>query len=148
MRDLLNVGVIGCGYWGPNLIRNLNALLDCSVKTICDKSLDRLEHMQKLYRDVKTATNADVIINDPDIDAVVIATPVYTHYELAIECLMAGKHTFIEKPMASSVMQCKELVETAERNNLTLMTGHTFIYSSPVRKVKDILDSGEIGDLL
>jgi predicted dehydrogenase len=144
----LNVGVVGCGYWGPNLVRNFNSLSNCSVKFICDKKEDRLEHLVQLYPGVKANTEFDRLVKDRTVEAIAIATPVWTHYDLAKQALEAGKHTFIEKPMASGTEQCRELVELASANNLTLMVGHTFIYSAPVRKIKEIVDSGDIGKLL
>lgn len=154
MNELFNIGVVGCGYWGPNLVRNFNSLeecrvkKECRVKTVCDLSHDRLVHMKRLYHDIHTTTEYDDIINDAEIDAVAIATHVSSHFDLARKSLLAGKHTFIEKPMAASVAQCKELIELADKKKLALMIGHTFIYSSPVRKIKEIIDSGEIGNLL
>lgn len=148
MKEKISLGVIGCGYWGPNLIRNFNSLNECSIKWMCDKNTERLSHMKSLYRDVHTTTNSDDIISDPEIDAVIIATPVNFHFPLAEKSLLQGKHTFIEKPLASSVSECSRLVQIAEDKNLTLMTGHTFIYSSPIKKIKEILLSGEIGELL
>ena len=144
---MLNVAVIGCGYWGPNLIRNFNSLSECDVTTVCDANTDRLAHMQKLYPYIKTTAAADEIFSDKTIDAVAIATPVIFHYELAKKCLQAGKHTFIEKPMASSVVECRELLDLALEQGLTLMVGHTFIYSPPVRKIKELVDSGDLGEI-
>ena len=143
-----NVGVVGCGYWGPNLIRNFSALNTCRVKTVCDMSQARLDHMSSLYRSTTTTQNFDDMLRDDDIEAIAVATHVNSHYELAKKSLLAGKHTFIEKPMASSTAQCEELVELARKQGLQLMVGHTFIYSSPVRKIRELIESGEIGDLL
>jgi predicted dehydrogenase len=147
MKKKLSIGVIGCGYWGPNLIRNFNSAGDSTVKIVCDKSEQRLDHIKSLYPAVQTTTDAEAVFNDPGIDAVAIATPVHSHFMLAKESLLSGKHVFIEKPMASSVAQCRELNRLAEENGLTLMVGHTFIYSDPVRKIKELLDSGEIGKI-
>jgi predicted dehydrogenase len=144
----LNVAVIGCGYWGPNLIRNFGGLTDdCTMQVVCDQNQDRLNHMKRLYPGVETTKRFEDIINSPEIDAVAIATPVRYHYALAKECLRAGKHTFIEKPMASSVVECQHLVSLAEENNLTLMVGHTFIYSAPVRYMRELIQSGTIGEI-
>jgi predicted dehydrogenase len=143
-----NVGVVGCGYWGPNLIRNFSALNTCRVKTVCDMSQARLDHMSSLYRSTTTTQSFDDMLSDDDIEAIAIATHVNSHYDLAKKSLLAGKHTFIEKPMASSTAQCEELVELARQRGLQLMVGHTFIYSSPVRKIREIIEAGEIGDLL
>jgi predicted dehydrogenase len=144
----LEIGVVGVGYWGPNLVRNLSALADCTVREICDLKPERLEHMRKLYPHVRTSRDPDGLFSDEDIDAVVIATPVRHHYELAHRSLSAGKHTLVEKPIASSSEECRGLMELAEEMGLTLMVGHTFIYSQVVRQIKEIVDSGEIGEIL
>ena len=147
MDKVLNVGVAGCGYWGPNLIRNFSSLSDCRVKQVCDTDDSRLQHMKKLYPLVATTKVFEDLVKDKDLDAIVVATPVHLHHELAKKSLLAGKHTFIEKPMATSSAECEELVALAAKKNLTLMVGHTFIYSTPVRRIKEILDSGEIGEV-
>ncbi len=144
---MLNIAIIGCGYWGPNLIRNFNWIPECEVVVACDASSERLAHIQKLYPHLKTTSSAADIFEDETIDAVAIATPVKLHYELAKQSLQAGKHTFIEKPMASSVAECRELLELAREGGLTLMVGHTFVYSPPVRKIKELVDSGELGSI-
>jgi len=144
---MLNLAVVGCGYWGPNLIRNFYYLSECNVKTACDPDTSRLEHMRYLYPAIQTTTAFDQVIDDKEIDAVAIATPVRFHYEMARKSLEAGKHTFIEKPMASSAAECLKLIEIAEKNRLTIVVGHTFIYSPPVRKIKEIIDHGSLGDI-
>ena len=148
MSKPLNVGVVGCGYWGPNLIRNFRNQPNCKVRAMCDVSADRLKHMRSLYPDVEGVTEYDRMLNGCDLDAVVVATAVQHHYPMAKAALESGKHVFIEKPMASSVAQCEELVGLARAQGRVLMIGHTFLYSSPVRKVKEIIANGEIGDLL
>jgi predicted dehydrogenase len=147
MDTILNVAVTGCGYWGPNLIRNFSSLPDCRVKQVCDTDENRLNHMKKLYPSVGTTKQYEDLVNDKELDAIVVATPVHLHHELAKKSLLAGKHTFIEKPMATSSAECEELVTLAEKKKLTLMVGHTFIYSTPVRKIKEIVDSGDIGEI-
>ena len=147
MKKLLGVGVVGCGYWGPNLIRNFRGLPDCQVKTICDVSEDRLRHLQNLYPEVKTETKFDQLLNDPNLDAIVIATSVKHHFPMAKAALLAGKHALVEKPLAASVEQCEELISIAKKQGLILMVGHTFLYSSPVRKIKELIDKGDIGDI-
>ncbi|MDB6057555.1 MAG: Oxidoreductase domain protein [Verrucomicrobiales bacterium] len=147
MPKPIKVGVVGCGYWGPNLIRNFRALPDCSLKMMCDLSKDRLKHLRTLYPEVKGETDFNHMINGAGLDAVVIATAVKTHYPMAKAALLAGKHTFIEKPMASSSEQCAELIEIAEKKGLTLMIGHTFLYSPAVKKIKEIVRNGDIGDI-
>jgi predicted dehydrogenase len=141
----INVAVAGCGYWGPNLIRNLISLPECRVKWVCDIDRNRVSHMKQMFPGVETTPDFEVLVNDPEIDAVVVATPVHLHSEMAKKSLLSGKHTFIEKPMAPSAKECVELVELAAKDRLTLMVGHTFIYSSPVRRIKEIIDSGDIG---
>lgn len=145
---MLNIAIVGCGYWGPNLVRNFNSLPDCKVKWVCDTDVDRLAHMKMLYPNVETTDKFDHVVKNNNIDAVAIATPVHSHHKLAKKSLQAGKHTFIEKPMARSVAECEELVELVEEKKLTLMVGHTFVYSSVVRKVKEIVDSGELGEIM
>ena len=141
----INVAVAGCGYWGPNLIRNLISLTECRVKWVCDIDRNRVSHMKQMFPAVETTPDFEALVNDPEIDAVVIATPVHLHSRMARKSLLAGKHTFIEKPMALSATECNELIALAEINRRTLMVGHTFIYSSPVRRIKEIVDSGDIG---
>jgi len=148
MSDIINVAVVGCGYWGPNLVRNLRSLPECYVKKICDMDRGRLEHMKGLYPGVEVTQDIDDVINDTEIDGVAIATPVRFHFEMGKRSLEAGKHTFVEKPMAMSVAEGSKLNELAERQKLTLMVGHTFIYSSPVRKIREIIRSGDLGDML
>ena len=147
MKNNLKVGVVGCGYWGPNLIRNFNALADCDLKLMCDLNAQRLKHMKGLYPHVEGIMDFDHMLNGAGLDAVVIATAVKTHYRLAKASLEAGKHTFIEKPLAASVQECEELIEIAERNGLVLMVGHTFLYSPPIRKIKEIIRHGDIGEI-
>lgn len=148
MEKKIKTAVIGCGYWGPNLIRNFRSLSNCKLVSVCDKSKDRLKYILNLNPDVKTTSDSNHVLNNPDVDAIAIATPVNTHYKLGKKSLLAGKHTFIEKPMASNTDECRELVALAHELNLTLMVGHTFIYSTPVKRIKKIIDSGDIGELL
>jgi len=147
MTKQIKVGVVGCGYWGPNLIRNFRALPDCSLKVMCDISENRLAHLKSLYPEVGGETDYEHVLNGIGLDAVVIATAVRLHYPMAKAALLAGKHTFIEKPMAASTAECEELIEIARSKGLVLMTGHTFLYSPAVRKIKQIVDSGDIGEI-
>ena len=144
---MFNVGVIGCGYWGPNLIRNFTQLNRTDVVRVSDLKEDRLNHMKTLYSGVDTTTNYLDIINDAKIDIVAVATSVHTHFKLASEALSAGKHVFIEKPMTSSVKEAEKLISLANENGCKLMVGHTFLYTSAVRKMKEIVDSGELGEI-
>jgi predicted dehydrogenase len=147
MKRQIAIGVLGCGYWGPLLVRNFKGLPDCRVKAVCDMSEVRLKHLTTLYSDVEGMTDAQQFVNGCGLDAVVIATPVKHHYSLAKASLLAGKHTFIEKPMASSSEQCEELIDIAERNGLVLMVDHTFLYSAPVQKIVEIVQAGDLGDI-
>lgn len=148
IKKNIKVGVIGCGYWGPNLIRNLdNNIPDCTLRKICDLDEARLNHVLKFHPSVEGVTDAHQLIEDKEIDAVVVATPVKFHFSLAKAALLAGKHVMIEKPMASSVAECEELIEIANNKGLVLMVGHTFLYSEPVRKIASIIKSGDIGDI-
>lgn len=144
----VNVGVIGCGYWGPNLIRNFNALPDCRVRWACDRDDEKRSRITKLYPDIECTADIETVLSDSDVDAIAIATPVSTHFELAKESLRSGKHTFVEKPMATTSDQCRELIDLAKQYDRALMVGHTFIYNPAVRKIKEIIASGEIGRVL
>jgi predicted dehydrogenase len=147
MREPISVGVVGCGYWGPNLVRNFKSLHNCNVRAMCDVSEARLKHMTGLYPDVEGMTDFGHMLNGIGLDAVVVAAPVKHHYPLAKASLLAGKHTLIEKPMASSSAECEELIEIAESNGLVLMVGHTFLYSAPVRKIVEIVEAGDLGEI-
>lgn len=143
----IKVGVVGCGYWGPNLIRNLRQSPGCHLKVICDTSEQRLKHMRKLHQDVATTNRYEDLLADAELNAIVIATPVRFHYEMAKAALLAGKHVFIEKPMARTVAEAEELLALSEQNGLMLMVGHTFLFSPAVRRMKEIIDSGDIGEI-
>ena len=143
-----NIAVVGCGYWGPNLVRNFMGLPEAKMKVVCDTSQKRLDHMKKLYPFLNAEKNLDRVLADPEISAVAIATPVRLHYDFAKKAMNSGKHVFIEKPMAASVQECNELNDLAGEKNLILMIGHTFVYTPVVRKIKEIIDSGELGEVL
>ena len=147
MKAPISVGVVGCGYWGPLLVRNFKGVPNCRLKAVCDVREARLKHIRSLYSDVECVTGYDQLLNGLGLDAVVIATPVKHHFSLAKASLEAGKHTLIEKPMAASSGECEELNEIAKRKGLVLMIGHTFLYSSAVRKIVEIIRSGDIGDI-
>jgi len=147
MNKPINVGVVGCGYWGPNLVRNFRSVPECQLKMMCDLDESRLKHLRSLYPEVEGETRFDRMLNGGDLDAVVVATSVRYHYPMAKAALLAGKHVMIEKPMASSAAECEELIAIAKKNGLTLMVGHTFLYSAAVRKIKEIVDHHDIGDL-
>jgi predicted dehydrogenase len=143
----LRVAVVGFGYWGPNLVRNMRELEDTEVVSICDLRPDVLRTVERRYPDVRATTDFAEVLADETLDAVVIATPVSTHRELAEAALSAGKHTFVEKPLAASSEDAKELVRLAETRGLVLMPGHTFLYSPPVNKVSELIDGGELGEI-
>jgi predicted dehydrogenase len=147
MQKRNTVGIVGCGYWGPNLVRNFKSLSNCQVRKMCDLNEARLQHMKSLYPDVEGVTDYRHLLEDDGLDAVVVAAPVKHHFPLAKASLLAGKHTLIEKPMASSSEECEELIEIAEKNGLVLMIGHTFLYSAAVRKIVEIIESGDIGEI-
>lgn len=141
------IAVIGAGYWGPNLIRNYNQIPGCSMKMCVDKDETKLKRIKDLYSDIQVTADLNDLLNDKEITAVSIATPVFTHTKLALACLNAGKHVMIEKPMAASSEECQMLIETAQKNNRVLMVGHTFEFTAPVHKAKEIIDSGELGEI-
>lgn len=143
----MNIAIIGYGYWGPNLLRNFSAVKNCKVHTLCDLRLERLQTAKNLYPTLELSSDIDAVINNSDIDAVVIATPVFTHYPLAKKALLAGKHVLIEKPMTSSVKEAEELIEIAQKENKVLMVDHTFLYTGAVQKMKSLISNGEIGKL-
>ena len=147
MSEPLRVAVVGLGYWGPNLLRNLVELDDAEVVTMCDSREERLEHWGRRYPGIgRTASYMD-LLSDDRVEAVVIATPVSTHFELASRALEFGKHTFVEKPLAASSDEAGELVHLARRAGRVLMPGHTFLYSPPVVLVKEMIDRGDLGEI-
>ncbi|RJX18270.1 MAG: gfo/Idh/MocA family oxidoreductase [Desulforudis sp.] len=147
MKVVYEVGVIGCGYWGPNLIRNFMQMKKTNVAKIADLDPKRLEHIKELYPSISPTNDYRGIIEDPNIDIIAIATPVKTHFKFAAEALAAGKHVFVEKPIAASTAEAKELIELAGKHRVKLMVGHTFLYTGAVRKMKEIIDSGELGEI-
>ena len=144
---MTGIGVIGCGYWGPNLIRNFNSQPDADVIAISDLDPARLEKVGLLYPGTRKTTDYRDLIQDPAVEAVVVATPMSTHFQLGMEALEAGKHLFIEKPMATNSADCRTLIQKAASLDRKLMVGHTFVYSPPVRMIKSLLDDGELGDI-
>jgi predicted dehydrogenase len=145
---MIKVGIIGAGYWGPNLVRNFNIQQDCRVVVVADAKDDRRAFIAANYPGIETVADGAEVVNDTRLDAVVIATPVATHYELARKALAGGRHVLLEKPMTASTDEARELIDLAEQKNLRLMVDHTFIYTGAVRKVKELADSGTIGDVL
>jgi predicted dehydrogenase len=143
----LTLAQLGCGYWGPNLLRNYSALPDCWVKVVVDASAERRAFVEANFPRSTTSETADAVFQDPSIQAVIIATPAGTHFELARQALLAGKHVFVEKPLATKVSEVDELARLAAERNLVVMAGHTFIYNAAVRYVKTLIDSGELGEV-
>jgi predicted dehydrogenase len=142
---MLQIGIIGFGYWGPNLVRNFSAFTSFRVKYVIDSRKARLDLAKTLYSDIQVSDIADVVFADPDLDAVIIATPVFGHFSLAKKALNAGKHVVIEKPMTASVAEAEELIDLAQHKNLVLMVDHTFLYTGSVKKIKHLVSTGEIG---
>jgi predicted dehydrogenase len=143
----VSIGIAGYGYWGPNLARNFHALPDARLSAVCDPDPERLGHLRKCQPDTAAFADFDEMLRTAEIDALVIATPLHTHHSLAKAGLLAGKHVLVEKPMASSAEECRELIAIAESAGLTLMVGHTYLYSEAVRKILEIIESGDIGEI-
>lgn len=144
---MINVGVIGFGYWGPNIVRNFDALDRASVIAICDQNEKSLKRAEKTYPNIKIEQDCNEILKSPKIDAVAVITPVFTHFELAKKALENGKHVFVEKPFTATVAQAEELINLAEKKNLKIMVDHTFIFTGAVRKIKQLIDDDSLGDL-
>jgi len=144
---VIRIGVIGYGYWGPNLVRNFADCKDATVHCVCDARQDRLAQVRRRYPGVTVTTDAADLYRDPEVDAVVVATPVETHFELALASLRAGKHVLVEKPITASSDEASRLIDEARARGLVLMVGHTFVYTGAVRKMKELSDNGELGDI-
>jgi predicted dehydrogenase len=143
----VRVGVVGFGYWGPNIVRNLNALDGWHVTTVCDQRPAALARAYKAYPGMHLTTDCDEMLRSPDLDAVAIITPVWTHFELAKRALEHGKHVFVEKPFTSTSAQGEQLIELAQRKGLHIMVDHTFLFSGAVRKIRQLVDDGTLGPL-
>ena len=144
---MIRMGVIGYGYWGPNIVRNLRGVDGCEVATVCDRSPGALTRVAQAYPEVATTRDASELMTSPKIDAVAIVTPVHTHFPLAKSALQHGKHVFIEKPFTATTAQAEELIELAARRNLTIMVDHTFLFTGAVRKIRQLMDEGVLGDI-
>src|SRR5271167_3433448 len=144
---MLKIGVIGYGYWGPNIVRNFHRGSEPRVDMVCDQTPRMLERVNRAYPDIKTTADCLEVIKSPAIDAVAVVTPVWTHYELGKQALANGKHLFIEKPFTCNVQQADELIELAETKNLLIMVDHTFLYTGAVRKIRQFVDDGTLGKL-
>lgn len=144
---MLRFGVIGYGYWGPNIVRNLRSLEGCQVVGICDQSPTARKRVQAAHPGVPVYSDSKDLIGSPDVDAIAVITPVWTHYELAKASLENGKHVFVEKPFTSKVSQAEELINLAEQKNLLIMVDHTFLFTGAVRKIRQLLKEGTLGKL-
>ncbi len=144
---MIKIGIIGYGYWGPNLVRNFSEISECRIIAVSDLNEARLRLVKARYPSIETTTDHQSLVSNPDIDVIIIATPVSTHYDIALSALQAGKHVFVEKPLTETAEQAERLVAEAEQRNLVLHVDHTFVYTAAVRKIRDLVDSGELGDL-
>src|ERR1700740_29374 len=145
--DVLRVGVIGYGYWGPNIVRNFDGLEKAEVVGVCDKSQKSLDRLRKTHPNIPVTTDFNEMLTSTEVDAVAVVTPVWTHYELAKTALENGKHVFVEKPFTYTSAQAEELINLAERKNLRIMVDHTFLFTGAVRKIRQLVDDGTLGEL-
>ena len=144
---MLRIGVIGYGYWGPNIVRNFSAANGSEVTMVCDMNQQTLKKVKKAYPQINVTDNIDELIKNPEVDAIAIATPVFTHHDLAKKALEEGKSVFLEKPFTYTVAEAEDLVELAAKKNLKLMVDHTFLYTGAVRKIRQLIDDGVLGNL-
>src|SRR5271166_6420737 len=144
---MLKIGVIGYGYWGPNIVRNFHLSPESRVDMVCDKSAAMLSRVTQAYPDIKTTNNCMDVVTSPTIDVVAVVTPVWTHHDLAKKALSNGKHVFVEKPFTSTVEQADELIELAQKNNLQIMVDHTFLYTGAVPKIRQFIANGTLGEV-
>jgi predicted dehydrogenase len=142
---MMNIGIVGYGYWGPNLVRNFSETPGVTVAAVADQDPKRLELVQRRYPAVRTTQRFQDLLQDPKVDAIAIATPVSTHFELGMAVLRAGKHLWLEKPMTETLLQATKLMDEADRRQLTVFVDHTFIYTGAVRKMGELIKSGELG---
>ena len=146
-NDTMVLAQFGCGYWGPNLLRNFSALSNCRVKYVVDASPERRAYVGANFPRTQATESSDTVLADPEVKGVVIATPAGTHFAFAKKALLAGKHVFVEKPLATKVAEVDELARYAGEQKLVVMAGHTFIYNAAVRYVKQLMDAGELGEI-
>jgi predicted dehydrogenase len=142
----MKIAVVGCGYWGTHLLRNFYQSKDWTLAYACDRDTNQLAKVGNLYPDLKLTTDIEDIINDPTVDALAIATPVQTHYEIALRSLEAGKHTWVEKPLTDSSQTASKLIDAAKKAGVQLHVDHTYIYTPAVKKIKELIENGELGD--
>ena len=146
-ESVLKVGVIGYGYWGPNIVRNFHGQERSRVVAVCDKSANSLQRLGQAFPDIRTTSDCRELLTSPEIDAVAVVTPVWTHFELAKMALENGKHVFVEKPFTCTIAQAEELIELAECKHLKIMVDHTFLFTGAVKRMKQLIDDGTLGDL-
>jgi predicted dehydrogenase len=146
-RDALRIGVLGYGYWGPNIVRNFHGQERSQVVSVCDQSVKSLQRVRQNYADMHVTTDSNELIRATDIDAIAVVTPVWTHYELAKAALENGKHVFVEKPFTCKSAQAEELIELADRKNLKIMVDHTFLFTGAVKRIRQLIDEGALGKL-
>lgn len=144
---MFNIGVIGYGYWGPNLVRNFSEVTEARVLAVADLDQNRLRLAKVRYPSIETTTDIQDLLSNPDIDAIAIATPVRSHFAIALQVLTAGKHVFVEKPLTQTAEEAERLIVEAEKRNLVLHVDHTFIYTGAVRKIRELVESNELGEL-
>jgi predicted dehydrogenase len=144
---VIRVGVIGYGYWGPNIVRNFHGQDRSRVVAVCDKSSKSLDRVRHAYQTMKTTTDCKELLTSPDIDVIAVVTPVWTHFELAKTALENGKHVFVEKPFTCTTAQAEELIELADRKKLKIMVDHTFLFTGAVKRMKEMIDDGTLGEL-
>src|SRR5437762_1532937 len=144
---MIRIGVVGYGYWGPRIVRNFQSVEGSEVAVICDNSVESLRRAKQACPSVAVTTDYCDLLTSPDIDAIAVVTPVWTHYELAKAALENGKHIFVEKPFTSNSAQAEELIDLAEKKNLKIMVDHTFLFTPAVQKIKQLLEQGELGKL-
>jgi predicted dehydrogenase len=144
---MIGIGVIGYGYWGPQIVRNFHNLNETRVLAVCDKDTDVLKQAKQAYADVEVTTDLGSVLTSPHVDAVAVVTPVWTHFELAKAALENGKHVFVEKPFTTTSEQARQLIELAEKKNLRIMVDHTFLFTGAVKKIRQLIDGNELGKL-
>jgi len=144
---MIRIGVMGYGYWGPNIVRNLQGLDYSRVSAVCDKNPQALKRIRQAYPGIEATSDCSSILASAEIDAVAIVTPVWTHFDLAKKALENGKHVFVEKPFTSNVAQADELIELAAKKNLTIMVDHTFLFTGAVKKIRQLIEDGSLGGL-
>ena len=148
MTGGVRIGILGCGYWAPNLIRNFQKLGECEVVAAADLDPARLDALRRTYPHIETTVDPDAVLGRADVDAIAVVTPISTHYPLARAALEGGKHVLVEKPLAETAAQAGELVALADRRERVLMVDHTFVYTGAVRKIRDLIQAGELGTIL